>query len=283
LKASKLYLRPEAVPVVEEEARRLGLSKTGMLAEIVEAWARAGVNGAPSRIVTVGQAPSCDRPAGVSGLCRTHRIQEQRGQPLRPIRPKQQEVRMGSLRLPAATAKRLRATARASGLTFNEALRQALAAGLDYVPGLAALEPASRGGETVRLGVLGLPRELAERLNVMAQGFGLPVSEVVRRALRFVTGQGRCLGESGHRMAFALATNELGAQAAARFSGQGVAGYRPASCVQPFAREHWLSITWGDLMPVEFPRGGECRVKQSRALLGSYFVTDGPRGPCQRQ
>jgi len=61
-------------------------------------------------------------------------------------------------------------------------------------------------------------------------------------------------------MAFALATNEPGAQAAARFSGQGFAGSRPPSCVQPFAREHWLPITWGDLTAVEFARGEESEI-----------------------
>jgi len=105
---SRLYLRPEAVPVIEEEARRLRLSNTGMLAEIVEAWARARKNGAPSRIVTVCLGPDCERPAQASGLCRTHGLQELRGQPLRPIRPKQQEIRMGSLRLPAQAVQRLR-------------------------------------------------------------------------------------------------------------------------------------------------------------------------------
>ena len=141
---SRLYLRPEAVPVVEEEARRLGLSNTGILAEIVEAWARARVNRAPPRIVTVCRGPDCERPAGVSGLCRTHQLQEQRGQPLRPIRPRQQEVRMGSLRLPGTVAKRLRARARTSGVAFNEALRQALAAGLEDTSRLARLGPVRR-------------------------------------------------------------------------------------------------------------------------------------------
>jgi hypothetical protein len=102
---------------------------------------------------------------------------------------------------------RLRATARASGPTFNEGLPQALAAGLDDVPRLAALGPASRGGETVRLGVLGLPAEMAERLNVVAQELGLPVTEVIRRALRFVTRQGRCL--AGQAIAWALHSQRM--------------------------------------------------------------------------
>jgi hypothetical protein len=32
--------------------------------------------------------------------------------------------------------------------------------------------------------VLGLPADLAERLNVVAQELGVPVSEIIRRALR---------------------------------------------------------------------------------------------------
>jgi hypothetical protein len=42
----------------------------------------------------------------------------------------------------------------------------------------------NRRGERTRLGMIGLPGDLAERLNVMAQELGVPVSEVIRRALR---------------------------------------------------------------------------------------------------
>ena len=73
-----------------------------------------------------------------------------------------------------------------NGLTFNEAPRRAPAAELENVPRLARLGAVRREGETVRLGALGLPAELAERLNAAAQALGVPVAEVVRRAIHLV-------------------------------------------------------------------------------------------------
>ena len=58
------------------------------------------------------RAPGCERAVYARGLCRPHEIQERRGKPLRPIQERlEDQVTMGSLRLPVALAERLRASA----------------------------------------------------------------------------------------------------------------------------------------------------------------------------
>lgn len=60
----RLYIAADAVRRVEEEARRRGASPSGVLAEIVERWARgsAGANedaehgGLPDRVTACGSA-----------------------------------------------------------------------------------------------------------------------------------------------------------------------------------------------------------------------------------
>jgi predicted DNA-binding protein len=161
-----------------------------MIADIVEAWARAEKRGLrPLRFVESCSAPDCDRDATTAGLCRTHHLQKQRGQPLRPIRLRRHEVRMGSLRLPHETARALKNAARAAGLPVSEVLRQRLQAGLRDVV-LLATRPAVSRERTVRLGALPMPAALAERLNAAAQELGLPASEVIRRAVEVSLARG---------------------------------------------------------------------------------------------
>ena len=90
---------------------------------------------------------------------------------------------MGSLRLPEDTARALRQAADASGLPLTEVLRQRLEVVLQNLEALAG-RPATSARRMVRLGALPMPAALAERLNVAAQELGLPVSEVIRRALQ---------------------------------------------------------------------------------------------------
>jgi len=112
-----------------------------------------------------------------------HRRQEERGEALRPIRLRKHDLRLGSVRLPAPAAKRLRRQAKRAGIPFAEALRRAIGAGLLHPQRLADLD--SKRTPTVRLGALPMPAALAERLNVAAQQLGLPASEVIRRALEY--------------------------------------------------------------------------------------------------
>jgi hypothetical protein len=179
----RIHIVRSAVPVIEEEARRRSLTPSAMIADIVEAWAREKQEGRSAlRLDETCRAPGCDRPARASGLCRTHRLQLERRQALTPIRPRQQEVRMGSLRLPEATVRALRKAAEASRVPLTEVLRQRLHAGLHDIAALAN-RPPTPAGRTVRLGALPMPAALAERLNVAAQELGLSASEVIRRAL----------------------------------------------------------------------------------------------------
>jgi hypothetical protein len=91
----RLVLQRDAARRVEEEARRRGMSPSGFAAFIVEAWAADGA----VRLQATCAAPGCTRSATTSGLCRTHALQDARGQPLTPIRPKHHDMRLGSLRL----------------------------------------------------------------------------------------------------------------------------------------------------------------------------------------
>lgn len=179
-----MYIVRSAVGVVEAEAGRRRLTPSALVAEIVEAWARARADAPPSRRLTVCRATGCERPVYARGLCRPHEVQERKGQLLRPIQQRlEQQVQMGSLRLPVEIARQLRAAATASGRTVPELIRRALAGALDDVAALAVAEGRGRGGETVRLGMLRLPADLAQRLSVTAQELGVSVAEVVRRAV----------------------------------------------------------------------------------------------------
>jgi hypothetical protein len=170
----RIHIVPSAVGVVEAEARRRELTPSGVVAELVEAWARAQA-GAPERRPQC-RVDGCGRPAFARGLCRPHSIQERRGQQLRPVLERVPEhVQMGSLRLPGGLGRRLRAAA-------TDLIRRALAAGLEDSAALAARVPA-RGREGLRLGMLRLPAETAQRLNRVAQELGIASSGVIRRAV----------------------------------------------------------------------------------------------------
>jgi predicted DNA-binding protein len=90
---------------------------------------------------------------------------------------------MGSVRLPASVARRLQIEARRGGMSFADALRMALGAALRRPERLAQFEALGHRAGTVRLGALPMPAELAEWLNVLAQELGVPVNEVIRRAV----------------------------------------------------------------------------------------------------
>lgn len=89
---------------------------------------------------------------------------------------------MGSLRLPVALATRLRAAAKTTGRTVPDLIRRALVSGLGDSVALAKRAPA-RGRQGLRLGMLRLPAETAQRLNRVAQELGIASSEVIRRAV----------------------------------------------------------------------------------------------------
>jgi len=93
-----------------------------------------------------------------------------------------EQVQMGSLRLPAELARRLRTAAKTTGRTVPDLIRRALASGLEDSAALAGRRPA-RGREGLRLGMLRLPAETAQRLNRVAQELGIASSEVIRRAV----------------------------------------------------------------------------------------------------
>ena len=174
----------EAARAVRAEAERRNLSPSGVMAAVVEGWARARAGAPPSRRFTLCRAPGCERAVYARGLCRPHEVQERQGHRLRPIQERiQDQVRMGSLRLPLAMLEGLRRESTSSGDTVTELLRRVLAEALNDVPALARAESLRRGGGVGRLGMLRLPAGLAERLSVVAQELGLPVAEVVRRAV----------------------------------------------------------------------------------------------------
>jgi len=139
-------------------------------AELVEAWAQAKLGTpAPARCRVEG----CGRPAFARGLCRPHSIQKRRGRRLRPVLERvPEQVQMGSLRLPAGLAGRLRAAAKATGRTLPDLIRRALASGLEDATALGRGAPA-RGREGLRLGMLRLPAETAQWLNLVAQELGI--------------------------------------------------------------------------------------------------------------
>ncbi len=89
---------------------------------------------------------------------------------------------MGSLRLSAGLARRLRAAAKTTGRTVPDLIRRALASGLED-SGALATRVAAHGPEGLRLGMLRLPAETAQRLNRVAQELGIASSEVIRRAV----------------------------------------------------------------------------------------------------
>jgi predicted DNA-binding protein len=165
---------------VEAEARRQQLTPSGVVAELVEAWAQAQLGPpAPASCRVEG----CGRVAFARGLCRPHSIQERRGQRLRPVLEHiPEQVQMGFLRLPAELARRLRMAAKTTGRTVPDLIRRALAAGLEDSAALAA-RVATQGPEGLRLGMLRLPADTAQRLNRVAQELGLASSEVIRRAV----------------------------------------------------------------------------------------------------
>jgi predicted DNA-binding protein len=89
---------------------------------------------------------------------------------------------MGSLRLPGGAGETAPSGREATGRTVPDLIRRALAAGLEDSAALAARVPA-RGREGLRLGMLRLPAETAQRLNRVAQELGIASSEVIRRAV----------------------------------------------------------------------------------------------------
>lgn len=110
-----------------------------------------------------------------------HRLQQERGRPLTPIRPKQYDLRLGSLRLSASAVTRLRREAGRAGTTLAEGVRRALEAALRDPARLARVTPST--GPTTRIGGLSMPAELAGRLTEVAGALGVSVAEAVRRAV----------------------------------------------------------------------------------------------------
>ena len=89
---------------------------------------------------------------------------------------------MGSLRLPSDQVQRLRRVADRAGLTLPELIRRTLAGPLEAPRSLASpVAPTGKG--TMRIGLLRLSPEVAERLSVVAAELGVSTAEVVRRAL----------------------------------------------------------------------------------------------------
>jgi predicted DNA-binding protein len=178
----RVHVLPEVIPVVEREARRRGMANSGLLAEIIETWALGGGKRDPG--VSVCRVHGCGRPVSSKGLCRSHYLHTRQGKPLRPIRERvAEQVIMGSLRLPMPLYEQLRGNAELAGLPVTEALRRAVGSALEEATALAAVAPAKPSARTFRMGQLRLPASVAQRLNVVAQELGMPVSEIIRRAL----------------------------------------------------------------------------------------------------
>lgn len=134
----RLSLRSDAARAVAEEANRRGVTPSGLMADIVEAWATARAEGPPSRRLTVCRGPRCEKAVYARGLCHAHRIQELKRQPLRPIQERvEDQVVMGSLRLPVALAERLKTAAKAEGLSLTATIRRSLATSLEDTTALA--------------------------------------------------------------------------------------------------------------------------------------------------
>jgi len=131
----RIHIVPSAVGVVEAEARRRQLTPSGVVAELVEAWAQAQL-GPPAAASET--APGCREGHGA-----------------------------------------YRAGPHPTGL----------ASGLEDAMALAARVPA-RGREGLRLGMLRLPAETAQRLNLVAQELGIASSEVIRRAVEVSLSRG---------------------------------------------------------------------------------------------
>ena len=216
----RLYLDREAAKLVEREARRLNMSPSGFAAEIIEGWAKARADSAPSRRLTVCRIDGCERAVRARGFLAAHYQQASAGKPLKPAWEKMRDtVRMGSLRLPAEAIKRLRTTADEAGLTVSEVIRRSLAVALQDARRLASVhlpgrvratadsgclgcQPSSRSGSMSRRWNSGfqLPRRLdapwrrhsrgndetirrGERLLRTTAARGVPVAELVRQVL----------------------------------------------------------------------------------------------------
>jgi predicted DNA-binding protein len=155
------------------------------MGDIIESWAKARAGAAASRRLTVCRLDGCERGVTARGLCGAHYQQARVGKPLRQAWERMEDtVTMGSLRLTEALARQLRLSAERSGRTVSELIRRTLVHALGDLSSLAAAENQVRPGATARIGALRLPAALAERLTISAQQLGLPVSEVIRRALR---------------------------------------------------------------------------------------------------
>jgi hypothetical protein len=169
----RLVLQRDAARRVEEEARRRGMSPSGFAAFIVEAWAADGA----VRLQATCAAPGCTRSATTSGLCRTHALQDARGQPLTPIRPKHHDMRLGSLRLrpepSPGYAKKPRQTSPRSPTLARGCPRRPRPTGAGHLEG--RLHDANR-----RPSHAGRARPAAHR---GGRGARVSVAEVVRRAI----------------------------------------------------------------------------------------------------
>jgi len=115
--------------VVANEATRRGLGPTALMAEIVETWSESRAKVIRARQMVPCRFEECERAVYARELCRAHYVQRKRGEPLRPIREVPGPVvLLGTLRVPADMAQRLRRHARREGVAAAEVLRRALEA-----------------------------------------------------------------------------------------------------------------------------------------------------------
>jgi hypothetical protein len=109
------------------------------------------------------------------------RVEDRHVAGLRAIQPRREDLRLGSVRLPAAAAQALRRRAESEGLSFSEGLRRALTQALRAPARLASAAPTN--GATVRIGGLPMPAALAERLTAAAAELGVSMNELVLRSV----------------------------------------------------------------------------------------------------
>ena len=151
----RLYVRPGVVPIIEREAWRLGISNTGLLAEIVEGWARDNAPRKPWR-GKVQRVPQ----ESTRGMIRVR------------------------IRLPRPLGDRIQAQAARDSTTVRAALRAAIAAGLRHRSAVLAVSRAPRGGPTYSVAFLPLPPAMATEVRELAKKLGVSVNDVVRRAVQ---------------------------------------------------------------------------------------------------
>ena len=150
----RLYVRPEVIPIVEREAWRLGISNTGLLAEIVEGWARDNAPRKPWR-------------------GKVQRVPQESTRGMVNIR----------LRLPKRLGDRIKARAARDGTTIRAALHAAVTAGLRQRSSVLDAARAPRGAPTYNVVFLPLPPAMVAELHELARRLGTSRNDIVRRAV----------------------------------------------------------------------------------------------------